>query len=59
MRLGNMYGPDATFAGVPAADLDDPVQLRRRPGRHRGRSLRRWYQPPVGLPLRAPGHPLH
>ena len=24
MRLGNMYGPDATFAGVPAADLTDP-----------------------------------
>jgi agmatinase len=24
MRLGNMYGPDATFLGVPAADLDDP-----------------------------------
>jgi agmatinase len=24
MRLGNMYGPDATFAGVPAADLEDP-----------------------------------
>ena len=24
MRLGNMYGPDATFAGVPAADLADP-----------------------------------
>src|SRR5580698_3564577 len=24
MRLGNMYGPDATFIGVPAADLDDP-----------------------------------
>ena len=24
MRLGNMYGPDATFAGVPAADLSDP-----------------------------------
>jgi agmatinase len=23
MRVGNMYGPDATFAGVPAADLDD------------------------------------
>ena len=23
-RLGNMYGPDATFVGVPAADLDDP-----------------------------------
>ena len=22
MRLGNMYGPDATFAGVPAADLE-------------------------------------
>ncbi|HUE60767.1 MAG TPA: arginase family protein, partial [Acidimicrobiales bacterium] len=21
-RLGNMYGPDATFLGVPAADLD-------------------------------------
>ena len=32
MRLGNMYGPDATFAGVPAASLDDPVHLRRRPG---------------------------
>ncbi|HLW44683.1 MAG TPA: arginase family protein, partial [Acidimicrobiales bacterium] len=24
MRLGNMYGPDSTFLGVPAADLDDP-----------------------------------
>ncbi len=24
MRLGNMYGPDATFVGVPAADLDEP-----------------------------------
>jgi agmatinase len=23
MRLGNMYGPDATFAGVPAGELDD------------------------------------
>jgi agmatinase len=23
MRLGNMYGPDATFLGVRAADLDD------------------------------------
>jgi len=23
MRMGNMYGPDATFLGVPAADLDD------------------------------------
>ncbi|HEY8756736.1 MAG TPA: agmatinase family protein [Candidatus Dormibacteraeota bacterium] len=27
MRLGNMYGPDATFLGVPAADLDDPATL--------------------------------
>jgi agmatinase len=25
MRLGNMYGPDATFAGVPAGDLGDPA----------------------------------
>ncbi len=24
MRLGNLYGPDATFLGVPAADLEDP-----------------------------------
>ncbi len=24
MRLGNMYGPDATFLGVPPADLADP-----------------------------------
>jgi agmatinase len=24
MRIGNMYGPDATFVGVPAADLDVP-----------------------------------
>ena len=23
-RLGNMYGPDATFLGVPKADLDKP-----------------------------------
>jgi agmatinase len=27
MRLGNMYGPDATFVGVPAADLDEPASL--------------------------------
>src|ERR1700758_1130912 len=24
-RLGGMYGPDATFLGVPRADLDDPA----------------------------------
>jgi agmatinase len=24
MRIGNLFGPDATFLGVPAADLDDP-----------------------------------
>ena len=24
-RVGNMYGPDATFVGVPAADLSDPA----------------------------------
>src|SRR5216684_4252147 len=23
-RIGNLYGPDATFLGVPAADLSDP-----------------------------------
>ena len=27
MRIGNMYGPDATFAGVPTADLDDPASF--------------------------------
>ena len=26
MRLGNMYGPDVTFLGVPAADPDEPAQ---------------------------------
>ncbi len=26
MRLGNMYGPDHTFLGVPGADPDDPSQ---------------------------------
>ena len=26
MRIGNLYGPDATFLGVPAADPDDPAQ---------------------------------
>src|SRR5271165_2104075 len=25
MRTGNMYGPDATFLGVPPADLEDPA----------------------------------
>lgn len=29
MRLGNMYGPDATFLGVPAADLSDPSSFAR------------------------------
>ena len=24
-RIGNLYGPDATFLGVPAADLDEPA----------------------------------
>jgi len=28
MRLGNMYGPDATFLGVPGADPDDVAQWR-------------------------------
>jgi agmatinase len=27
-RIGNLYGPDATFLGVPAADLSDPASLR-------------------------------
>ena len=25
MRIGNLYGPDATFLGVPEADLDEPA----------------------------------
>ena len=25
MRTPNMYGPDATFAGIPAADLEEPA----------------------------------
>ncbi len=25
MRTGNMFGPDATFAGVPTGDLEDPA----------------------------------
>src|SRR5450631_340958 len=27
MGIGSMYGPDATFVGVPAADLDDPASF--------------------------------
>ena len=27
VRIGNMYGPDATFLGVPSADIDDPSSL--------------------------------
>lgn len=27
MRQANMYGPEGTFAGVPAADLEDPDSL--------------------------------
>ena len=26
MRIGNLYGPDATFLGVPAGDPEDPSQ---------------------------------
>ncbi|HEY5989097.1 MAG TPA: hypothetical protein VIV12_22360, partial [Streptosporangiaceae bacterium] len=26
-RSGGMYGPDATFLGVPTADLADPTSL--------------------------------
>lgn len=29
MRIGNLYGPDATFLGVPAADLADPPSYAR------------------------------
>jgi len=28
VRTANMYGPDATFVGVPRADLDDPASFR-------------------------------
>jgi agmatinase len=28
MRIGNMYGPDSTFLGIPPADLDDPSTYR-------------------------------
>lgn len=28
-RLGNLYGPDATFLGVPAADPDEPASWQR------------------------------
>ena len=28
MRYGSMYGPDFTFLGVPACDLDDPATFR-------------------------------
>src|SRR5271156_4411605 len=27
MPSANMYGPDATFVGVPAADLEDPASF--------------------------------
>ncbi|HTZ09040.1 MAG TPA: agmatinase [Acidimicrobiales bacterium] len=27
MRTGNLFGPDATFCGIPAANLDDPGTL--------------------------------
>jgi agmatinase len=27
VRIGNMFGPDATYLGVPAASLDDPVSF--------------------------------
>jgi agmatinase len=29
MRIGNLYGPDATFLGVPAADPDSPSEWSR------------------------------
>jgi len=29
VRIGNLYGPDATFLGVPAADLTDPPSYAR------------------------------
>jgi|GEM_PF-6910216 len=25
-RIGNLYGPDATFLGIPAADPDVPFE---------------------------------
>ena len=47
MRLGNMYGPDATFVGVPAADLATrPARRRRR--RHHRRPVRRRHLAPAG-----------
>jgi agmatinase len=52
MRLGNMYGPDATFLGVPAADLDDPSSYANAAGRDHRRSLRRRHLASAGLPFR-------
>ena len=60
MRLGNMYGPDATFLGVPPRRprrSGQPTPSARR--RDRRRSVRRRHQPPARVPLRPAGDPGH
>ena len=46
-RYGQQYGPDFTFLGVPACDLDDRELCRRRRG-HRRCAVRRRHLPPPG-----------
>ena len=53
VRIGNLYGPDATFLGVPAADLDDPASWAGAAAVILGAPVRRRHLAPRGLPLRA------
>ena len=50
-RYGAQFGPDITFLGVPACDLDDEAYVRRRGRRDRRRPVRRRHV----APARAPG----
>ena len=52
VRIGNLYGPDATFLGVPAADLDDAGELGEAAGGHRRRAVRRRHLAPRRVPVR-------
>ena len=53
-----MFGPHATYLGVPAADLADPASIAGAGAVVVGAPFDGGTSHRAGLPVRAPGHPL-
>ena len=58
-RIGNLYGPDATFLGVAKAEVADPQSYRRRGRRDHRSPVRRRHLAPAGSQVRPAGDQVH